>query len=77
VQPFFKLNWRVSDMDVVFQGHKLAAIVSEFRTGRTWARIMGGKHFPHVVDTRRQAALRVRIDGNLWGLSVSELPPGE
>lgn len=59
--------------DAILRGHTLASIVSEARVGAQWARFPA-LPFPHVVGTKGRARLAVRTQGNVWGLSVSDVP---
>lgn len=63
----------------VYRGHKLARIVEEYATGD----LRGKCHVPPFglyaapTSTKAWARLDVRVIGNPWGLSVSEVCDGE
>lgn len=58
----------------VYRGHKLFRIVDEYRDGRTSGALGPFAFWPDApTSTKGWARLDVRVYGNPWGLSVSEL----
>lgn len=60
----------------VYRGHKLARIVEEYATGDLRGKCHVPPHglYAQPVSTKGWARLDIRVIGNVWGLSVSDLP---
>ena len=56
----------------VYRGHKLSRIIDAFISGQVDADL--GLPYPKAVSTLAWARLDVRVRGNVWGLSVSDVP---
>ena len=56
----------------VYRGHKLSRIVGDFNLGTHYAQ--SSAPYPRTVSTKGWARLDVRVLGNVWGLSVSDVP---
>lgn len=59
----------------VYRGHKLALIVEGYRDGSHGGHLFKEEgRYTTPIRTLGTAQLAVRVIGNPWGLSVSELP---
>ena len=61
----------------VYRGHKLARIVNEHLDGYIAGASGSPLAGPVTIATKGWAKLDLRVLGNVWGLSVSDIPPSE
>lgn len=57
----------------IYKAHKLSRIVTEFITGQICNEV-GLNRTTQPYSTKAWARLDVRVIGNCWGLSVSDVP---